>query len=127
MVNPYQKELFGLIGRWMTVFGGAVYNGRPYSAASAGRSFILKSVDEKSLYLFAYDLGNRGDENVTVGGNYHGSYAFGKVKDKIKSVHWMDNGEELSFVQKDTMLCVNLTGYQYGESYCVRVAKAEIE
>ena len=39
----------------------------------------------------------------------------------------MDNGEELSFMQKDGMLCANFTGQPYGNSFCVRVAVAEIE
>ena len=43
------------------------------------------------------------------------------------SVEWMDNGESLDFVQKNDMLCVNFTGYEYGKSLIVRVAKAEIE
>ena len=92
-----------------------------------GRNFILKSIDGKSLYLFVYDLGYFGNKNVTVSKNYHGSYSFGNVTDKIKSVHWMDNAEELDFIQNNNMLCVDFTMYKYGESYCVRVAKAEID
>ena len=126
-VNSYQRELFGLLGKWMTIFGEAIYNGRPYPAFSVGRSFILKNIDGKSLYFFVYDLGIFGNENVTAGKNYHGSYAFGNVTDEIKSVHWMDNAEELDFIQNNNMLCVNFTGYRYGESYCVRVAKAQID
>ena len=126
-VNSYQRELFGLIGKWMSIFGEAIYNGRPYPAFSVGKNFILKSIDGKSLYFFVYDLGYFGNENVTASKSYHGSYSFGNVADKIKSVHWMDNAEELDFIQNDNMLCVNFTGYRYGESYCVRVAKAEID
>ena len=126
-VNSYQRDLFGLLGKWMSIFGEAIYNGRPYPACSVGRNFILKSIDGKSLYLFVYDLGYFGNKNVTVSKNYHGSYSFGNVTDKIKSVHWMDNAEELDFIQNNNMLCVDFTMYKYGESYCVRVAKAEID
>ena len=126
-VNSYQRELFGLIGKWMSIFGEAIYNGRPYPAFSVGKNFILKSIDGKSLYFFVYDLGYFGNENVTASKSYHGSYSFGNVADKIKSVHWMDNAEDLDFIQNDNMLCVNFTGYRYGETYCVRVAKAEID
>lgn len=126
-VNSYQRELFGLIGKWMSIFGEAIYNGRPYPAFSVGKNFILKSFDGKSLYFFVYDLGCFRNKNVTASKNYHGSYSFGNVTDKIKSVHWMDNAEELDFIQNDNMLCVNFTGHRYGESYCVRVAKAEID
>ena len=56
-----------------------------------------------------------------------GAFAFGNVAHTVKSVRWMDNGEELSFMQKDGMLCANFTGQPYGNSFCVRVAVAEIE
>ena len=42
-VNSYQRELFGLIGKWMSIFGEAIYNGRPYPAFSVGKNFILKT------------------------------------------------------------------------------------
>ena len=73
-----------------------------------------------------YELGIAGDDNVTVGGKYSGAYAFGGVKDKVLSLKWMDNDEELSFVQGNDMLAVNFTGQAYGKSYPVRVAKAII-
>ena len=125
-ISSYQKELLALIGRWMDVFGEAIYNGRPCGIAGIGKNFALKSVDKKSLYLFVYDLGIEGDINVTVGGKYSGAYAFGGVKDKVLSLKWMDNDEELSFVQGNDMLAVNFTGQAYGKSYPVRVAKAII-
>ena len=125
-INSYQKELLKLLGIWMDVFGEAVYNGRPYGAYSDGKSFILKSTDKKHLYIFAYDLGTVGSVNVMVGGKRTGSYSFGNVADRISEIEWMDNGEKLDFMQKDGMLCVNMTGYPYGVSYCVRVAKAKI-
>ena len=117
----------GLIGRWMAVYGEAIYEGRPYGAGSVGGNYLTRSADGRSLYLFAPDLGRRGSANVVVGGKYTGAYAFGGVADRIRSIRWMDNGEELSFVQGEGMLCVNLTGFPYGSSFGVRVAKAEIE
>lgn len=125
-IYSYQKELLAIIGRWMDVFGEAIYNGRPCGIAGIGKNFALKSVDKKSLYLFVYDLGIEGDINVTVSGKYSGAYAFGGVKDKVLSLKWMDNDEELSFVQGNDMLAVNFTGQAYGKSYPVRVAKAII-
>lgn len=126
-VNPFQRELLGLIGNWMSIFGEAIYNGRPYPAHSMGRNFALKSVDGKYLYLFVFELANFRNKNVTASKYYNGSYSFGNVSDKIKSVKWLDNAEELDFVQNDNMLCIDFPAYKYGESYCVRVAKAEID
>lgn len=125
-VNTYQRDIFALIGRWMNIFGEAIYNGRPYKATGIGQNFILKSEDKKHLYIFVYNLGKSGNENVTINDKYCGSYSFGNVTDKISSVKWMDNGEELDFVQGGDMLSVNFTPSDYGTSYVVRVARAEI-
>ncbi len=126
-INPFQKELLKILGRWMKVFGEAIYNGRPYPSTGDGRSFALKSVEEDCLYLFIYDLGIEGDGNVTVKGKRLGNYSFGNVTDKVASVEWMDNGEQLNFTQGDGLLAINATGYPYGTSWVVRVAKAKLE
>lgn len=123
-IVPIQKELLNIMGDWMRIFGEAVYNGKPYESHSIGKNFILKG--DGCLYIFSYDNGNLGSENVVVPGKYSGSYAFSGIADKIKSIRWMDNGEELEFMQSNGKLCVYLTGMPYGTSFCVRVAKAEI-
>ncbi len=124
-VDVIQGEFLRVIGDWMKIYGEAIYNGKPYPAGGIGNNFILKG--ENELYLFFFDLAKNGSENVTVrNGNYCGSYSFGNVTHKISSVEWMDNNEKLSFVQKDNMLTVNATGYPYGVSTCVRVAKAKL-
>lgn len=125
-INPYQTELFKVMGKWMDIFGEAIYNGRPCGAGTDDKAFILKSVDGKYLYIFAYELETCGDRNVIEGGKRQGCHSFNDVRDRIESIEWMDNGEELDFVQKDGMFCVNLTGTPYGTNYCVRVAKAKI-
>lgn len=125
-IDPYQRQLFNLIGRWTEKFGEAIYEGKPYSATTSGNHFILKG--DKSLYIFYMNSGVSGNENVAItDGNYFGSHAFDKVLDKVKSVKWMDNNEELSFIQNGDVLSVNFTAQKYGTSLCVRVAKAEIE
>lgn len=125
-INSYQKELLKLLGGWNKLFGEAIYNGRPYSAGGMGKNFILKSEDKKHLYIFAFDLGVVGNENVTVGTRFSGSYSFGNVKDKVSSIQWLDNGEKLDFMQNDNMLCINLTRSDHGSCFCVRVARADI-
>lgn len=124
-VDTYQAELMKVIGKWMKTYGEAVYNGRPYGATGFGRNFILKGED--SLYFFFFDLGIRGDENVLDDKRDSGAYAFGNVRDQIESIQWMDNGEILEFMQNDTMLTINATGYPYGMATCVRVAKAKMK
>lgn len=69
----------------------------------------------------------RGDENVVTDKRSSGAFAFGNVRDKIESICWLDNNEELEFIQNDNMLSVNATGYPYGMASCVRVARAKIK
>ncbi len=121
-IPAIQSELMKIIGKWMQFYGEAVYNGKPTTISGLGKNFALE--DDKNIYLFFFNLARTGNENVTVGGLYCGSYAFGNIDKKIDKVEWMDNGESLSFVQKDNMLAVNATGFPYGISTCVRVAKA---
>ena len=126
-VNVYQKELLALVGRWMNIFGEAIYNGRPCEAYGTGKNFALKSTDGSSLYLFIYDLGIVGDIHVTVGEKYIGASVFGNVNEEIKSVKWMDNDEELKFISGNGMLAVDCTGFSYGKAYPVRVAKVSLK
>lgn len=126
-VDTYQRELLGVLGKWMDIYGEAIYEGKPYPARCMGKNFALKSED--SLYFFFYDLARGGDANVVAyrHGSYFGPTAFDNVTDEIASVEWMDNGEKLSFAQCDKMLTINATGFPYGMSTCVRVAKAKLK
>jgi len=124
-IEPFQSELLNIMGRWMSIYGKAIYQGKPYPAKGMGNNFILKG--EKELYLFFLDMGNNGSANVTIGGKFRGWYSFGNVDDKIESITWMDTNETVDFVQGKDVLSVNVTGYPYGMSTCVRVAKAIIE
>ena len=125
-VDPFQRELMAVIGRWMTFFGEAIYLGKPCAArCSAKKNFALKSDD--ALYFFIHDLAIKGDKNVTVGGNYQGAHVFCGVDEEIESIQWMDNGEALSFIQKDDIFTFDAVGFPYGTQTCVRVAKAKIK
>ncbi len=125
-VEEFQKALLAVIGKWTAIYGEAIYCGRPCDAIGSGQDFILKSTDGEHLYLFCFNPGLKGDKNVTVGIKESGNVDFKNVTDKISEIHWMDNGELLEFAQENGRLAVNFTGYDYGEFYCVRVAKAKI-
>ena len=131
-VIPYQRSLMSMIGDWLKVFGEAIYDVEPPVYPDdihtfADGCFILKARDGGKLYIFNCGLGENGDTNVTVSGNYEGVMAFSNVNFPVKSIKWMDNGEELAFDQNEGRLTVDFTGYKYGYNYCVRVAVAELE
>jgi len=122
-VEPFQREMLGLVGKWMDIYGESVYEGRVHPAVCEyQKNFALAG--EGCLYIFFHDLGRQGDPNVTVGARDGGVYVFEGVPEKLSSVVWMDNGEPLSFLQNGNTLSITATGYPYGMSTCVRVAKA---
>lgn len=126
-IVPMQEEYLKIIGRWMNIFGEAIYNGKPYIYEQDSKHFILKGEDN-ALYIFVYDLGQRGDENVVANGNSEIRHTFSGVKEKIKEIRWMDEPDRtLEFVQDGNKLSAVFPGVPYGCAYCVRVAKAITE
>ncbi len=125
-IDPIQKALLGVMGKWMKLYGEAIYEGKPHSATcSNGKNFVLKS--EKALYFFIHSLRIGGDSHVTVGQECDSNFVFNGVSEEISDVEWMDNGEKLEFIQKDGRFDLYATNYPYGTSTCVRVAKAKIK
>ena len=64
--------------------------------------------------------------NLTISNNHPGSFAFDNVTDSVKSIKWMDNNETLEFMQNGKSLSVYFTSPRYYDSFCVRVAVAEL-
>lgn len=113
-IDPMQKALMAMLGKWMELYGEAIYEGKPYNTAPCDdKNFILKG--ENALYIFIHDL-SRG-----------GNYSFSSVEDELESIEWMDNAEKLDFTHHNGSLNINATGFPYGVSTCVRVARAKIK
>ena len=124
-VDPFQKELMRIMGKWMDIYGEAIYEGKPHPATCGNeKNFVLQTED--ALYFFVHDLGRGGDANVTVQDECSSDFVFRNVPEEVESVQWMDNGENLAFTQKDGTFSLYATGYVYGNSTCVRVAKAKL-
>ena len=125
-VDPYQRELMGIIGKWMNIYGEAIYNGKPHPAVCGNdKNFVLKA--DGCLYFFIHNPGQKGDANVTVDTECDNDFVFNGVAEKVECVEWMDNGEELEFKQNGEEFALFATGYPYGMSTCVRVAKAKVK
>lgn len=123
-VPPMSRAIMHTVGCWMRLYGKAVYNGRPYLAEVGRRDFILRDIkDEKTFYLFKYDLGCHGDQNVTVASGGDGVVRFDGFAGEVESVAWMDNGQALDFTCAGQTLTVACTTYPYGQNHCVRVAE----
>ena len=73
------------------------------------------------------NLARRGSLNVVTGDlTPEGEFKFKDFPVNVENVRWMDSGEALSSRRDGKDLYINLTGYRYGDYFCVRVAKADI-
>ena len=127
-VPTMQKGIMESIGRWMSTYGDAIYNGRPYIAYNDKQEFVLKDInDEKTAYIFKFNVQSGGDDNGSLGFNDDGATTLERFDAKVEAIKWMDNNEELAFTQNGDTLHVNFTNFTYGQSLCVRVAKATLK
>ncbi len=109
-------------GEWVRTHEKSIYDGKPCHVRGNGADFALE--DGGSVFLFVHNL----PINLPICGN-SGSQgaprAFSGLKTGIKSVRWLDNGEELAFSQNldSGVFSLNATGYPYGTNLVVRVAE----
>ena len=76
--------------------------------------------------MFVHGLGMEGSINVELIQSlpdYNNSFY---LQDKIKSVKWLDNGEELKFSQDGNRVNILTAPQLYGEQLVVKIAKIEI-
>ena len=118
------KAIMEAIGRWMSIYGRAIYNGRPYIAEDGKKDFVLRdAADEKTFYLFKHDLGVGGDSNVTLETCGNRVAVLSGFEGEIERVRWMDDGKDLDFSFENGKLSVACTDFIYGQNLCVRVAE----
>ena len=119
-----QEAVLEILGGWMDAYGTAVRDGRPADIVGADKDFGLRTPDGR-VYLFVFDLPICGSEHVTVGSGNGRLAAFSGVFDKARAVRWLDNGQELPFMQDPAngMFAFHATGYDYGVNRVVRVAE----
>ena len=80
----------------------------------------------ESLDFPFFDI-NMGCPAPKIAGNGEGIKHFRNVKGRVRSIKYVDNGEELTFIQKWDDLFISAPACPYGSNYVVRVAEAEIE
>ena len=88
------------------------------------KNFILKG--NGCYYLFVHGLGMEGSINVELIQNlpdYNNSF---ELQEKIKSIKWLDSGENLQFSQDGNRVNVLTAPQLYGEQLVVKIAKIEI-
>lgn len=125
-IIPMQQEILRQIGRWIEVFGDAIYEAVPSEGVGGGKDFVLR--DENHYYFFIHDLSIAGNENVTTGSGSIGARAFSGIRTPLETIQWMDNGEALDHTAdpESGLLVLQATGFPYGTNTVVRVAQAKI-
>lgn len=121
-IVPLQAELLKVVGKWLSVFGEAIYDTLPCGIEGDYNNFGLKN-EKGEVFLFVHGLSYIGDPNITIAGGGEGDKEFRGLPAQAKNITWMDNGESLSFRQEGEKLTVRCTGCPYGTNFVVRVAK----
>lgn len=125
-LRPIDEAILGVTGEWVQYFDEAIRKPRPTNIViqSKYNDFMLQ--DGKNYYLFCMDLPTAGDAHVAIfeQKDYLDSF---ELKEKIQSVTWLDNGENLAFVQEENQVTIHTAPYQYGRNLVVRVAKIVCE
>ncbi len=125
MGNGLMKELdrgmFTEIGKWIALNGDFIYNVRGTDIEFAGDNYVVK--DDEYYYAVYCDLNMVADANVALNGKKAQNGAF-RLNRKVKSVRWLDNGEELAFTQDENGdVTIKPTPFRYGCSMPLRIAK----
>lgn len=126
-LRPLDKAMLSTLGEWVDIYSEALYLPRPAKIEIENKenNFLLKG--DNCYYLFAYDLGVSGNINVELSKgdpNHNNEFTLDK---KIKSVKWIDNGEDVFFTQDGDKVTIVTTPQLYGEHLVVKIAKIEIE
>lgn len=121
-LRPIDAAILGVMGEWVQYFDEAIRKPRPVNifVDSKYNDFLLQ--DGKNYYLFCMDLPTTGDAHVAIFERKKHLDTF-KLKERIQSVTWLDNGEPLDFEQEEDKVTIHATPYQYGRNLVVRVAK----
>ncbi len=125
-LRPLDTAMLEALGAWRDIYAEALYLPRPTKIEVEGKSknFLLKG--DGCYYFFAHDLEVSANVNVELSkGNPDRSNVFA-FDEKIKSVKWLDSGEDVFFTQEGGKATIVNTPQLYGEHYVVRVAKIEI-
>lgn len=126
-VEKIQEGIMECIGRWMDIYGDAIYRGRPYRCYPGRKDFLLKDRENETVaYLFRFGLhSGSGDKHVTLNLEEDGVDVFDGIVQEVKQITWIDNQEKLLFRQEQDRLAVCMTGFPHGQSLCVRVARIQ--
>jgi alpha-L-fucosidase len=125
-LRPLDKAMLGALGEWVDIYKEALYLPRPakIEIENKEKNFLLKG--NGCYYFFAYDLEVSANINVELAKEKLDRNNVFTFNEKIKSIKWLDNGEDVVFTQDGEKVTIINVPQLYGEHYVVRIAKIEI-
>ena len=125
-LRPLDKAMLGALGEWVDIYKEALYLPRPakIEIENKEKNFLLKG--NGCYYFFAYDLEGSANINVELAKEKLDRNNVFTFNEKIKSIKWLDNGEDVVFTQDGEKVTIINVPQLYGEHYVVRIAKIEI-
>ncbi|WP_308559786.1 alpha-L-fucosidase [uncultured Holdemania sp.] len=126
-VTKMTEALLEVIGQWTAMAKDSLYDGKVCDIrCSHEKDFVLEK--DGAAYVYVHDLPLLGPKDVVAA--YESTdedHSLSNLNRKVKSIRWIDNGEELLFSQKDDVCSYRAVGFPYGSHWIVRVAKVEFE
>jgi alpha-L-fucosidase len=123
----YEAASLDVVGEWIRICGGSIYEGRPAPVLCRGEDFVLRDRGDGALHYFAHHLEITDNVHLHHGEPGRGLRTIQGELPRIGRLTWVDNGEELAFSQDLArgMLTFDATAHPYGEQRVVRVARLE--
>ena len=125
-LRTIDSAILEIVGKWVSI-NREIMDAVPCDIKIENKDddFILQT--DEAYYILCNNLPMVADPNVALAngiGNYELRF---KTDKRIKSIHWLDNGEELKFTQDGSDTLVYTTPFSYGNHLVVRAAKAIFE
>ena len=126
-VTKMTEALLEVIGQWTAMAKDSLYDGKVCDIrCSHEKDFVLEK--DGAAYVYVHDLPLLGPKDVVAA--YESTdedHSLSNLHRKVKSIRWIDNGEELLFSQTEDVCSYRAVGFPYGSHWIVRVAKVEFE
>ncbi len=125
-IRPLDYGMLSGFGEWVDINKEALYLPRPTGIEIEGKEkdFILQNGD--NYYLFVHDIPMGGSINVVQRMEMDDYTARFVLYKKIKSIKWLDNEEDVDFVQDGDKVTVCYDKQRYGNNIVVKVARIEV-
>ncbi len=114
-VNPRDKIFFEALGEWISANKGFIYGARP-SEYQGENCQILE--DDTAWYVVIKGVQMKTNVHVGLAVNAKTATVDSRIRGKA---YWLDSGEAATLENGE----LEVAPYDYGVSYCVRVAKIE--